>query len=386
VRFASTLATGARPAGGLERALGELRAALGGAVPDLVTCFLAAEHAREAEPVVERLRAAFPRAALLGCTARSVIGGGRELEDAPGVALLAASLPGVEVRPFQLGPEAAQASGLARAIGCAPGDGAQLLVLADPWSADVDSLLVRLDAELPGALRAGGLASGGEARGASALFAGDAVRRDGIVGVALRGPLCIDTLVAQGCRPIGQPMFVTRCRGQLLEEVDGRPPLEALNELFAAAAPEEQELFRHSLFLGLEMRPERERYARGDFLIRNLVGVEPESGALSVAALLRERQVVQFHLRDARSAAADLAERTARYEHGAQARGALLFSCLGRGRHLYGEPDHDTRLFRERVAEVPIGGFFCNGEIGPVEGRSFLHGYTSAFAIFRPTG
>jgi small ligand-binding sensory domain FIST len=212
------------------------------------------------------------------------------------------------------------------------------------------------------------------------------VRRDGIVGVALRGPLCIDTLVAQGCRPIGQPMFVTRCRGQLLEEVDGRPPLEALNELFAAAAPEEQELFRHSLFLGLEMRPERERYARGDFLIRNLVGVEPESGALSVAALLRERQVVQFHLRDARSAAADLAERTARYEHGAQARGALLFSCLGRGRHLYGEPDHDTRLFRERVAEVPIGGFFCNGEIGPVEGRSFLHGYTSAFAIFRPTG
>ena len=385
MRFASTLATGARPARSIERTLAELRAALGGAAPDLVTCFLAAEHADQAEELVLRLRAAFPRAALLGCTARSVIGGGRELEDAPGVALLAASLPGVAIRPFQLGPAAVAAPGLARAIACEPRDEAQLLVLADPWSADVDSLLVGLDAELPGALRAGGLASGGEGPGASVLFAGDAVRRDGVVGLALRGALCIDTLVAQGCRPIGQPLFVTRCRGQLLEEVDGRPPLEVLNELYAEAAPDDQKLFRHSLFLGLEMRPERERYGRGDFLIRSMVGVEPESGALAVAALLRERQVVQFHLRDARSAAADLADRTARYEHGAEARGALLFSCLGRGRHLYGEPDHDTRLFRERVAPVPIGGFFCNGEIGPVGGTTFLHGYTSSFGIFRPT-
>lgn len=385
MHFASTLATGAHAAGALERALRDLRAALGGATPDLVACFASAAHAAEAEALVARLRAAFPSAALLGCTAQSVIGGGRELEEAPGIGLLAASLPGVEVRPFHLGPEAASARGLARAIGCAPRDEVQLLVLADPWSADVESLCAGLDAELPGALRAGGLASGGEGPGQSALFAGDTVRRDGVVGVALRGALRIDTVVAQGCRPIGQPMFVTRCQGQLLEEVDGRAPLEVLDELFAAAPPPEQALFRHSLFLGLEMRPERERYARGDFLIRNLVGADPESGALSVAALLRERQVVQFHLRDAQSAAADLAERAARYEHGAQARGALLFSCLGRGRQLYGEPDHDTRLFRERVAPVPIAGFFCNGEIGPIEGRSFLHGYTSAFAIFRPT-
>jgi small ligand-binding sensory domain FIST len=379
MHFASALAQGER--GALERALGELRGALGGAAPDLVACFLAAERAPETPELVERLRAAFPRAALFGCSARSVIGGGRELEDGPGVALLAASLPGVEVRPFQLGPEATR--GLARAIGCAPGDGSQLLLLADPWSADVESLLVGLDAELPGALRAGGLASGGEGPGTSALVAGDSVRRDGVVGLALRGALRIDTLVAQGCRPIGQPMFVTRCRGQLLEAVDGRPPLEVLNELFAAAPPEDQALFRHSLFLGLEMRPERESYERGDFLIRNLVGADPESGALAIAALLREREVVQFHLRDARSAAADLLERAARYAHGGEARGALLFSCLGRGRQLYGEADHDSRVFRERVAEVPIGGFFCNGEIGPIEGRSFLHGYTSAFAIFR---
>jgi small ligand-binding sensory domain FIST len=342
-------------------------------------------HAEAAETIARRLREAFPRAKLLGCTARSVIGGGRELQDAEGIALLGASLPGVEIRPFHLGAEAPPAPGrLARALGVGAGEEPQLLLLADPWSADVESLLAGLDAELPGAVRAGGLASGAEAPGASALFAGDAVRRDGVAGAAFLGDLRIDTIVAQGCHPIGQPMFVTRCRGQLLEEVDGRKPLEVLNELYADAPPDQQELFRHSLFVGLEMRPERESYARGDFLIRNLAGVDPERGAVAVAAPLRERQVVQFHLRDARSAAADLEERMRRYGGGARARGALLFSCLGRGHHLYGEPDHDSRAFRERVADVPIGGFFCNGEIGPVEGRSFLHGYTSAFAIFGP--
>jgi small ligand-binding sensory domain FIST len=245
---------------------------------------------------------------------------------------------------------------------------------------------VALDEGLPGATAVGGLASGAESPGSNALWLGDALRRDGVVGVALRGALRIDCVVAQGCRPIGQPMFVTRCRGALLEEVDGRRPLDVLNELYGEAAPDERALFRSSLFLGVEMRAEREAYGRGDFLIRNLTGADAERGALGIATLLREREVVQFHLRDARSAGSDLAERLERYGRRSDVRGALLFSCLGRGSPLYGEPDHDSRAFRAQVADVPIGGFFCNGEIGPVEGRAFLHGYTSAFAIFRSEG
>ena len=388
MRFASTLSAAAEPSRALESALAELRGALGGTEPDLLACFASPAHAARPAELGARLRAAFPRAVLLGCTARSVIGGGRELEDAPGIALFGASLPGVEVHSFHLGPEAVPVPGAARALlapalGVAPGDGSQLLLLADPWSADVESLLVGLDEGLPGVTAVGGLASGGSGPGTSALFAGDTLRHDGVVGVVLRGPLRIDTIVAQGCRPIGQPMFVTRCEGQLLEELDGRRPLDVLDELYAAAPAEERELFRHSLFLGVEMRAAREAYGRGDFLIRNLVGVDAERGALAVAALLREREVVQFHLRDARSAADDLAERLGRYGRRGDAGGALLFSCLGRGSPLYGEADHDSRAFRARVADVPLGGFFCNGEIGPVQGRPFLHGYTSAFAIFR---
>jgi len=143
-----------------------------------------------------------------------------------------------------------------------------------------------------------------------------------------------------------------------------------------------------SLFLGIEMRPELHEFNRGDFLVRNLVGADPDSGALGVAGTLHEGQVVQFHLRDAETSSDDLEERLVRYERergsGGAPCGALLFSCLGRGAHLYGRPDHDSEAFRRHLGALPLGGFFCNGEIGPVAQRTFLHGYTSAFAIFRP--
>ena len=387
VEFASQLSEDDDPERALRAAIDGLRERLGGA-PDWLTCFASPAHAPRAAEIAGRLRAAFPTAALLGCTARSVIGGGRELDGGPGLALFAARIPGARIRAFHLGPNAIASLcddplGVASAIGIEPSEARSLVLLADPWSTDVESLLHGLDELLPGAAKVGGLASGGAGPGGEVLFAGDAVRTDGVVGVALDGALGVDAIVAQGCRPIGQPMFATRCRGRVLEEVDGRRPLDVLNDLYASADPHERALLRHSLLIGLEMQPARERYGRGDFLMRNLTGIDAERGALEVAALLHERQIVQLHVRDARSAHADLAERLAGYGRSGEARAALLFSCLGRGRPLFGAPDHDSDAFRDQVAKVPIGGFFGNGEIGPVEGRSFLHAYTSAFAVFR---
>lgn len=214
------------------------------------------------------------------------------------------------------------------------------------------------------------------------------VHAEGLVGVALWGDLAVDGVVAQGCRPIGHPLFVTRCRGHVLTELDGRPPIEILRALYDAADARDRALMQTALFLGIEMRPELQEYGRGDFLIRNLVGADPDDGALAVAAPLRDGLVVQFHLRDARTSALDLEERLTRYRStprpGGEPCGALLFSCLGRGAGLYGLPDHDSGALRRHLGALPLGGFFGNGEIGPVGERSFLHGYTSAFAIFRP--
>jgi small ligand-binding sensory domain FIST len=181
-------------------------------------------------------------------------------------------------------------------------------------------------------------------------------------------------------------MFVTKCQRNMLAELDGRKSLDVLRDLFATLSEADRKIFRHSLFLGIVMMDHLQEYRQGDFLIRNLVGVDQESGTIAVGAQLRENMVVQFHLRDAKTSADDLDALLARYASslkGENPDGSLLFSCLGRGMHLYGTPDHDTDMFRERVGDVPLGGFFCNGEIGDVHGRTYLHGYTSSFGIFR---
>ena len=358
-------------AGALHRGLGDARA-------DLVCLFVSPHHREAWLSIAERLRRELPGALLLGCTARSVIGAAREIEDAPGVAASAASLPGVRLHPFQAG---------AGAFPDLPGpEDAHVLLIGDPWSADLDARIPALDDRFPAGTKLGGIASGAGQPGGNLLFLGDGAARAGAVGLVLSGDVALDAVVAQGCRPIGPPLFVTGARENVLFELDGKPPMEVLGQLFAAASPAEQRLFQGSLFLGIEMEAEQSRFESGDFLIRNLVGADSNTGALHVAANLEDRRVVQFHLRDAAAAADDLARRLGHYaaECGPGAAGALLFSCLGRGQGLYGVPDHDSAAFQRALGPLPLSGFFCNGEIGPVEGKTFLHGYTSAFGIFRP--
>ena len=228
------------------------------------------------------------------------------------------------------------------------------------------------------------MASGGREAGENALFLGPERLGSGLVGIALSGNISVDTIVAQGCRPVGDPMFVTSCRDNVVLEIDGRRPRDILHELYGRLEARDKDLFREALFLGIVMQEAQSQYGQGDFLIRNVVGFDPDSGALAVGARLKENQVVQFHLRDARTSAEDLQALLAAHPREPSAHGSLLFSCLGRGEHLYGRPDHDTDAFHEHLGEVPLGGFFCNGEIGPVHGTTFLHGYTSSFGLFRP--
>ncbi|HEY5600205.1 MAG TPA: FIST C-terminal domain-containing protein, partial [Candidatus Manganitrophaceae bacterium] len=261
------------------------------------------------------------------------------------------------------------------------------VLLADPFSFDAEKGLMGLDFAYPNAVKVGGLASGGRDLGQNGLFLNQKTYRSGMVGVALSGNIQIDTIVAQGCRPIGAPLSITKCDRNLLIEIDHQSPLTLLQELYDRLNEEDQPLMRHSLFIGVAMTPFKENPSRGDFLIRNLLGKDSKSGALAIGAILREGQTVQFHLRDAATSAEELQWLLTRYqtEGGPRsASGALLFSCLGRGEHLYGKPDHDTSLFQAKIGPIPVGGFFCNGEIGVVGGATFLHGYTSCFGIFKP--
>lgn len=365
----------------LERAIPEaiqgVKERLRGEAPSLLVVFASAHHADAWDGLGNRLREAFPDAMLFGCGAESVIGAGCEIEDGPGLSLTAACLPGVRTTPFHLDEDQDPST-------LAIPDARAYLLLSDPFAPGLDDLLRVLDERNPYAVKIGGVASGSQEPGANCLYLGDQDHRRGSIGLALDGSIRVGSVVAQGCRPVGHPLFVTHAEGGLLHEVDEGPPVEVLNRLFEQASDaRERALFQSSLFLGVAMGEGRSEYGQGDFLVRNLVGADEESGALQVAADLHTRQIVQFHLRDAHTADTDLLERLDGYtQRYGMPRGALLFSCVGRGKGLYGIPDHDCDMLREQIGPIPVGGFFGNGEIGPVAGETFLHGYTSAFAFF----
>lgn len=359
---------------------------------DLAVAFVSNHHAEEYERAPSLVQDALGARVFMGCSAGGVIGGGTEVEHRPGFALTVAHLPQVTLHPFHLeksdlpdadaGPQAWEEK-----LGVSPQDSPSFLMLADPFTFPTRDLIDGMDYAYSESVKVGGMASGATQPGNNVLYLGDQIHRSGAVCIAMHGNIVVDTIVAQGCRPIGRPMQVTRCDGSLLMELDGAPPIQVLQRLAVTLDNGDRELARHSLFLGIVMDELLEHPGQGDFLIRNLIGGNPTTGTLSIGELLREGQTVQFHLRDAKTSAEDLDTLLSHYAHGFEGErneGALLFSCLGRGEYLYGHADHDTNLFQEHVGSLPLGGFFCNGEIGPVGGTTFLHGYTSSFAIFRP--
>jgi small ligand-binding sensory domain FIST len=388
MRWASSLSRRSGTREAFAEAAQALEVQLGGGAPDLLLAFASSEHAGEFERIAALARRRFPAALVAGCTAGGVIGDAHEAEEGPALSLTAAALPGVALSAFHLDMTSLPpAEGGARAwralVGRTPETLPKLLLLADPFTMDARGLIAGLDLAYPGAPKFGGLASGGVRAGENRLLLGRDVHRSGALGIAFSGDVAVETMIAQGCRPIGAPMIVTRCHGTLLQELDQRPPMKVLAELYGSLDEHDRALMRHSLFLGIEMRADRVEYDPGELLVRNIVGADEETGALAVGAELRPMMVTQFVLRDARTAEDDLRRMLGHRPFAAPPAGALLFSCVGRGAGLFGRPDHDTALFEEKLGPTPLGGFFCNGEIGPVGGTTFLHGYTSAFAIFR---
>jgi small ligand-binding sensory domain FIST len=327
---------------------------------------------------------------LLGCSGGGVIGGGEEVERAPAVTLLAARLPEVRIKPFHVSATLPDLDGppgvWERLIGVHAHDEPQFVLLSDPFSVRAEALLAGLDYAFPNSPKIGGLASGATSPGLNALFLDEEVFTEGTVGVALSGDVAIDTVVAQGCRPVGELMRVTSCGGNFLYELDGKPAFKALQELFTTLDARDRYLASTALFIGVLMDEFREEPQAGDFLIRNLIGVDPRRGAIAVGENLQQGMRVRFHLRDADASAEDLHTMLESYEKNlpVSVSGALLFSCIGRGEGLYRQPNFDSNVFYEHLGNVPVGGFFCNGEIGPVGNTTFLHGYTSSFGLFRP--
>jgi len=326
---------------------------------------------------------------LLGCTGGGVLADCHEIESRPGLALMAASLPGVTMTPFHIEQTELEESWSEtywqQRLSVSARSEPTFILLPDPFSIDAQKLLEIFNTTFPQHTVLGGLASGGQSASTCALFLNDAVLH-GAVGVVLEGNFTLRTVVSQGCKPIGQPQIITRCDGQIIYELGGQPALEVIKATLATLSPEDQALARTALLMGRVIDEYKDHFDRGDFLIRTLMGADPTSGAIAVGDMFRQGQTVQLHVRDAETAREDLhlLMHALSPDLATQpARGALLFSCNGRGAHLYGEPDHDSRVIAETTGAVPIAGFFCNGEIGPIGQTNFLHGFTASIGIFQ---
>lgn len=397
MKWASTLQTSNSFEKSFLAAVADIKAQLGANQADLGLLFVSGQHQKEIAGLWPTLKNELPFKSLIGCTAGGVIGGGHEEEAHPAVSLTAAILPKVKIIPFHFHqenlPDGDNGPQVWRELVKSETDSnPQFILLADPFSLDSDALVAGLDFAFPNSVKVGGLASGGASPNENFLFINDRVYHKGVVGVALSGDITVEVIVAQGCRPIGEPLTITDCERNVLKAVNNQPPLEYLQELYETLPKRDRDLLQQSLFLGVVMDAFNAQPKQGDFLIRNIVGLDDKSGFLAIGTLLRNGQTVQFHLRDSvtshddlklllmKSSAASLKEAI---EGKASKAGAMLFSCLGRGHRLYGKPDHDTNLVSAICGNIPVGGFFCNGEIGPVGGKTFLHGYTSSIAVFR---
>lgn len=361
--------------------------------PDLLIAFISPHFSTDYARVPEIIKAHVEPKTFIGCSAGGLIAGGEEIEQDRGIALAAAVLPDVNVKGFHLTndrlPDAdAPPEKWEELVGVKQSLEPSFILLPDPFTFKIDGLVQGLDFAFAKSIKVGGLASGANRPGMNVLYLNSEVHKEGLVGVAVNGNVVVDTVVAQGCRPVGKPHRVTKCQGNFLVELDGKPAVVVLKEVLDKLSDDDQELARHSLFLGVVMNEFKDEFKAGDFLIRNIVGIVPEAGALLVGELLRCERTVQFHLRDAATSSDDLRfllkGYTDTFPKGEKLAGALLFSCLGRGKYLYGQSNHDSNSFREYLGEIPLAGFFCNGEIGPVGGTTFLHGYTSSFGLFRP--
>jgi small ligand-binding sensory domain FIST len=386
--FASATTTEPLLRDALHRLEAQLAPQVEGHAIDLALIFLSSHFRGQAAQVRDGVLELFSPREILGCTAEGVIGGQHEIEQQPAIALLLAELPGVTLQPFILGQADWESfifneAEFRRKIS-APDNTRLFLLFGEPFTAPMSEILRTFDSAYPGIPVLGGMASAAMAVGQNALILKDHITPVGAAGVALAGNFDLDLVVSQGCRPIGEPYVVTKTDRNVIFGLENQPPLLRIQEMVDEMPEEEQRLLQRGLLIGRAINPTQDRLGRGDFLIRGVLAADRQNGAITVGDTIHPGEIVQFHVRDAETAQEDLEMMLIPQAFRPPASGALLFTCNGRGTRLFDHEDGDVSVVQKTLGNIPVAGFFCAGEIGPVGSRNFVHGHTACLAIFRP--
>lgn len=367
----------------------KLRAALQAQKVSLGLIFIAPRFFDHAAAILEIVRVHAQVPLLAGCSSQWLICGEQEIERQAGISLGLYSLPGAKLEAFHFTQENLdEANGPAYwhvETGLDPTQTNGWLVFADPFNLDCDSWLRSWNEAYPALPVLGGLASGDFSGQSTRLCLNGDVYSEGVLVISVAGEVELASVISQGCTPIGDTWTITKVEENYIFEIGNRPAYDVLVETFAKLPSEEQRKAQGNLFIGLVVNEYLEDFQRGDFLIRNMLGVDPKNGVIAVGAFPRAGQTMQFQRRDAAAANEDLMALLNRAHDALQSStvyGGCLCSCNGRGSNLFGYPSHDAGLIQRRLGPMGLTGFFCNGEIGPVGEKNFLHGYTASLALF----
>jgi len=387
--FAAVVSTALDARQAVDEVCRDARTQMGDATIDLAMVFFSPHHADSAGPIARLLHGKLQPRCLLGCVGESIVGNRREIEGDPAMVLWLGSWEGkATIEPFQL--TMSETSEGVTLLGWPDGmieadpKRSLLITLGDPYTfPTAEIFLPRLNEDHPGLAVVGGMASSPNGPSAGSLLLNDEAVSEGAVGVLLQGDFPWQSVVSQGCRPIGRPLVITKGEGNVIIEVGGMRPIDYLRGLYEELSVHDQQLFERGLLLGLAITEYRDEFRSGDFLIRNLLGLDRSSGATAVNDRIRVGQTVQFQVRDGTSADEDLRQMLLHQrEAGFIPQGGLLFTCNGRGSRMFSESSHDAGAIQNELGPIPLAGFFAAGELGPVCGRNFIHGFTASAVFF----
>jgi small ligand-binding sensory domain FIST len=366
-----------------------LRAQLDGHAVSLGLVFMSPKFFPHAQATLEILRVHARIPLLAGCSSASLVAGAKEIENAAGIVLALYSLPGAELKGFRFTQtqveEAHGQSYWPLESGVVPDKSNGWLAFIDPFHFDAESWIRSWNESFPTSPTFGGLASGIFAEQATQVYLNGEVFEDGGVAISVGGDVKLSGVISQGCTPIGETWTLTRVEQNLIHQIANRPAYAVLEDTVKKLSPADQQKARGNLFIGLVVNEYLDEFHRGDFLVRNLIGGDPHSGVLAVAALPRAGQTMQFHRRDAAAANEDMGELLESEKGkigGATIYGGCICCCNGRGKNLFGQPNHDVELVQKEFGPIGLAGFYGNGEIGPVGEKNYLHGFTASLALF----
>lgn len=366
-----------------------LRAQLTAPEVSLGLVFMSPKFFAHARQVLEIFRVHAQIPLLAGCSGSSLIAAEHEVEGADGLVLALYYLPGSQLTAFHFTQEMVEEStgkdSWQTKTGVARSDVNGWLAFVDPFHLDAEAWLQSWNTGYDSKPVFGGLASGAFPEPYTQIYLNGEVFEEGGVAIAVGGEVELSGVISQGCTPIGESWTLTRVHQNFIQYIANRPAYTVLAETVQNLTAEEQKKAQGNLFIGLVVNEYLEDFHRGDFLVRNLLGADPSSGVLAVAALPRAGQTVQFHRRDPAAATEDMDELLNRARHNLAGRtvyGSCLCCCNGRGVNFFNAPDHDAAMIQKQLGPFGLAGFFCNGELGPIGDKNFLHSYTASLALF----